>query len=108
MGEIVVLLYVDDCVYWYTSEALRKWFVETLVNILHVKFLGFANWIMSIRIPQMKDYSMLVYQFRYSTYIVDNYLDTVTVKISTKFYNTTFSSDMTFIKDYVSTSDEKF
>ena len=38
-----VLSYVDDCVYWYTSEALRKWFSETLGNRLHVKFLEFAN-----------------------------------------------------------------
>ena len=28
--NIVVLSYVDDCVYWYTSEALGKWFVDTL------------------------------------------------------------------------------
>ena len=28
--EIVVLSYVDDCVYWYNSEALGKWFVDTL------------------------------------------------------------------------------
>ena len=26
----VVLYYVDDCVYWYNSEALGKWFVDTL------------------------------------------------------------------------------
>ena len=25
--EMVVLLYIDDCVYCYTSEALGKWFV---------------------------------------------------------------------------------
>ena len=36
---IVVLSYVDDCVYCYTSEALEKWFVETLGNIFHVNFL---------------------------------------------------------------------
>ena len=28
-SKIVVLSYVDDCVYWYTSEALGKWFVNT-------------------------------------------------------------------------------
>ena len=28
-SKIVVLSYVDDCVYWYTSEALEKWFVDT-------------------------------------------------------------------------------
>ena len=28
--KIAVLSYVDDCVYWYTSENLVKWPVETL------------------------------------------------------------------------------
>ena len=29
-SKIIVLSYVDDCVYWYTNEVLGKWFVETL------------------------------------------------------------------------------
>ena len=50
-GEnIIVLFYVDDCVYWYTYESLRKWFLETLGNILHVNFLGYAHGFMSISI----------------------------------------------------------
>ena len=28
-----VLSYVDDCVYWYNSEAIGKWFVDTLGKI---------------------------------------------------------------------------
>ena len=46
-------------------------------------------------------------QARYATYIVANYLDTATVKANTKFYKTTFPSDMIFTKDDTSTSDEK-
>ena len=37
--NIVVLSYVDDCVNWYTSEALGKWFLDTLGKIFHVNFL---------------------------------------------------------------------
>ena len=48
--NIVVLYYVDDCVYWYTSKDLGKWLVETIENKVHVKFLGYSNWFMSIRI----------------------------------------------------------
>ena len=70
--KIVVLYYVDDCVYWYTSEVIVKWFVDTLGNIFHVNFLGYAHWFMSLRIYQMKVYSISVYQARYSTYIVEN------------------------------------
>ena len=45
MEKIVVLYFVDDCVYWYTYEALGKWFVDNLGNIFHVKLLGYAHWL---------------------------------------------------------------
>ena len=54
--RISVLSYIDDCVYWYTSEALGKWFVDTLGKIFHVNFLVYAHWFMSIIISQMKDH----------------------------------------------------
>ena len=44
--NIVVLSYVDNCVYWYTSEALGKWFGDSLGNIFCVNFLVYANWFM--------------------------------------------------------------
>ena len=55
-----VLSYVNDCVYWYTSEALGKWFVNALGKRLNVNFLGYAHWFMSIKISQMKDHSISV------------------------------------------------
>ena len=93
-----VLSYVYDCIYWYTNEDLGKWFVDTLGNILHVNFLGYAHWFMSIRISQIKDHSISVDQAIYATSIVEKYLDTATVKISTKFYNTKLPADMIFTK----------
>ena len=39
----VVLSYFDDCLYWYTSEAIVKWFLDDLGNRFHVKFLGYAH-----------------------------------------------------------------
>ena len=62
---------------------------------------------MSIRISQLKDHSISVDQARYATSIVAKYLDTATVKVSTKFYKTTFPADMIFTKEEVSTSDEQ-
>ena len=104
-SKIVVLSYVDDCVYWYTNEDLGKGFVDTLGKIFHVNFLGFSHWFMSIRISQMKDHSIYVDQARYATSIFAKYLDIATVKVSKKFYNTTLPSDMIFTKEDVSTSD---
>ena len=37
--KIVVLSYVDEFLYWYTSEALGKWFLDDLGKIFHVNFL---------------------------------------------------------------------
>ena len=105
MDQNLVLSYVDDCVYWYTNEDIVKWFVDTLGNRFHMNFLGYAHWFMSIRISQLKDHSISVNQERYATYFVAKYLDTATVKVSTKFYKTTFPDDMIFTKEDVSPID---
>ena len=107
LSIIFVLSYVDDCVYWYKNEDLEKWFVDTLGKRFYINFLVDAHWFMSIRIYQMKDHSISVDQTRYATSIVAKYLETATVKVSTKFYDTTLSADMIFTKEDVSTSDEK-
>ena len=97
-SKIVVLSYVDDCVYWYANEDLGKWFVDTLGERFHVNFLRFAHCFMSIRISQLKDHSISVDQARYATSIVAKYLDIATVKEIKKFYKTTLPSDMIFTK----------
>ena len=103
----VVLSYVDDCVYWCTYEYPGKLFVDALRKRLHVKFLGYANWFMSIIIDQMKNRSISVYQARYDTSIVAKYLYTDTVKTIAKFYKTTLPSYTIFTKTDASSSDEK-
>ena len=50
IDQFLWLSYVDDCVYWYTSEELVKRFVDTLGNIFHVDFLGYSHWFMYISI----------------------------------------------------------
>ena len=81
--------------------------MDTLGKRFHVNFLGISHWFMSIRISQLKDHSISVYQTRYSTSVAAEYLDTFTVKKSTKFYKATFPSDIIFTKDDVSTSYEQ-
>ena len=105
--NIVVSSYADDCVYWYTSEAIGKWFVYTLGNILPVEFLLFENWFMSIRILQLKDHYISVDQDIYATSVVSKYIDTAIFKTSTKFYQTISPYAIIFTKDDVSTSDEE-
>ena len=81
--------------------------MDNLGNRLHVNFLGYAYWFISIRIYQIKDHCISAYQAIYATYIVVKYLDTATVKTSIKFYNTTFPYDMIFTKSDVYTIYEK-
>ena len=79
-SKLVVLSYVYDCVYWYTYEDLGKWFVDTLGNRFHVKFLGYSHWFMSIRISQPNDNSISLYQAMYATSVVAKCLDNSTIK----------------------------
>ena len=55
----------------------------------------------------MSDHYISVDQARYATSVVSKYLDTATVKASTKLYKTTLPSDMIFTKDYTYTIDEQ-
>ena len=79
-SNLVVLYYDYDCVYWYTYKELWKWFVDTLGNRFHVKFIGYEHRFMYIRISQLKDCYILVYQSRYATFVAAKYLDTDTIK----------------------------
>ena len=67
-SRLVVLSYVDDCVYWYISEELEEWFVDTLGNIFHVNFLGYAHRFMYIRISQLNYQYISVHHARYYTF----------------------------------------
>ena len=42
--KMLLLSYVDDCLYWYTSEVLGNWFLYALGKRFHVKFLRYAHW----------------------------------------------------------------
>ena len=103
----VVLSYVDYFVYWYKYEALGENIVDTLGNRFNVKFLGYAHWFMSIRISHMKDHSIPVNQYGYSTSVVSNCMDNATVKTRTISYKTTFPSGMIFTKYYAYTIGDK-
>ena len=80
ISKLSVLYYVDECVYCYKYEELVKWFVDTLENRFHVKFLGYSNWFMSISILHLKDNYISLYQARYAKFVVAKYLDTATIK----------------------------
>ena len=81
--------------------------MDDLGKRFHANFLGYAHWFMSINISQIKYHSISMDQARYATYSISKYLDTATVKESTKFYKTIFSLDVIFTRDDTSNSDEQ-
>ena len=106
-SKLFVLYYIDDCVYWYISEELGKWFVDIIVKIFHVNLLGYTHWFMSISISQLKEYYISVCQARYDTYVVAKYIYTTIIKENSKFHKTSLTHDMIFTKEDYSTSDEQ-
>ena len=46
--KLVVLSYVEDCIYWYTYEELGNWFVGKLVNIFYLNFTRYSHWFKNI------------------------------------------------------------
>ena len=79
-SKLVVLSYIDDFVYWYTSEELGKWVLDTLRKVFHVNFLVCSHLFMSIIILQIKYHYISVDQARYATSVVEKYLDTAKIK----------------------------
>ena len=69
-SKLVVLIYVDNCVYWYASEELVKWFVDTIGKRFHVDLLRYGHGLIYIRVSQPKDHSISAYQYRYDTSVI--------------------------------------
>ena len=78
-SKLVVFSYVDVFVYWYTYYELGKLFLDTLVKIFHVNFLGYAHWFFYIIISQLKYHSIPVDKSIYATSVVAKYLYTTKI-----------------------------
>ena len=75
-----------------------KLFVDTLGKRVHVTFLGYEHWYMSISTSKLKYHYISVLQDKYSTSVVAKHLDTATIKENSKFHMTTFPHDIIFTK----------
>ena len=88
VSKLVWVSYVDDSLYRYTSEKIVKWFVDTLGDIFHVKFLIYSDYFLPIRISHLKGHFISVDHSRFATYVVSNYLDTFRKKKISNFHKT--------------------
>ena len=84
ISRLIMLSYVDDFIYWYKYEDLAKWFVDTILKMVHVNFLGYSHWFMSSSISKLKNCSISAEQARHVTAAMSKYLDTDTIKANLK------------------------
>ena len=106
MEKKIVVSYVYDCVSWYDYEALGKMVggysrKDIPYELLGILTLDHVNQSLSDEGPW---YSCRSGCIRHLYYL--KYVDTDTVKTSTKLYKTNLLSDMIFTKADAYTSDE--
>ena len=78
--KLVVLSYVDECVYFYTYEELVKSSMDPLRKRFHLNLLGYAHWFMPISISQIRYHYISVDETRYDISAVKSYLVTAAIK----------------------------
>jgi hypothetical protein len=76
-SKIYLLDYVDDCLYYGTSEASLKIFEKEISARFDLTLMGQAHWYLSTRIQQAENFDITVDQSRYCLSIIRRYLDTV-------------------------------
>ena len=93
-NNLCCISYVDDCVHWYTYKELGNCFVDILGKRFHANLLGYAHWLMRIRISQTTDFLIPVDKARYATAVVSQHLDTSTIQENYKYHKITLPYHM--------------
>ena len=83
-NKLWIIIYIDDFLYFDTSEKTRNQFELEFGSRFNVEFQGQAHWYLAARITQDKDLNITIYQSRYSKSIVKRYLETAGIKISAR------------------------
>ena len=79
-GNIYLLNYVDDMLYFGTCVLKVKEFEEALKKRFNLELLGFAHWYLATRINQLANFDIELDQSRYCQSIIKRYLDTAGTK----------------------------
>lgn len=79
-SRMYLLNYIDDMLYYGTTEAIVKQFKEQLQQRFNVEFLGQAHWYLATRINQLSNFDIEIDQSRYCMAIIKKYLETAGAK----------------------------
>jgi hypothetical protein len=70
-----IIFYIDDGMYFGTSEGALDRFKHELPATFNADFMGTANWYISTRVHQQNNRNITIDQLRYAKSIVICYLD---------------------------------
>lgn len=70
---IRLIFYVDDCLYYGSTDKAEKDFEKEVAKRFKIEFNGNANWFLQMRIHQYADYSCSIDQYRYTKTILKKY-----------------------------------
>ena len=70
---IRLIFYVDDCLYFGSSDAIEKEFEKSVASRFNIDYNGQANWFLQMRIYQYEDFSVSIDQTRYTKVLLRKY-----------------------------------
>ena len=79
-----VIIYIDDFLYFGTTEITQKKFESEFGTRFSVEFQGLAHWYLAARISQDANYNITIDQSRYAKSIAQQYITPAGVKKSDK------------------------
>jgi hypothetical protein len=89
---IYVLNYVDDMLYYGTSDEKLANFEAQLSSSFDLELKGQAHWYLATRITQLANHNIIIDQTRYCNSIIRKYLDSVGCKNVVKLHTTPLPS----------------
>ena len=70
---IRLIFYVDDLLYFGSSDAVEKEFEQSVSRRFNIDYNGQANWFLQMRIQQYEDFSISIDQTRYTKVLLRKY-----------------------------------
>ena len=103
----MLLVYVDDSLYFSTSDDMIKDFRKSLSDRFEVGFMGYAHWFLSLRISQDKNYNITVDQDRYARMLTRRHLGDVVIESKARKHDRTLPDGFVASKQDESKTEEE-
>jgi len=107
-GSVIFILnYVDDMLYYETSDQTLLAFKAKLSERFNLELKGQAHWYLTTRITQLASYDIILDQTRYCEAVIKKYLDSVGCRNITRKHTIPLPTDFVATSEDCSKSEEK-